>query len=465
MAELKQYVNLDPGKPSELKEIPVERAGRIVPLVAKLNKKQEGVPVVFDLIPGPKNHSPLVEGADGSKKTPAEIRQLKGGLGMPGILRKKVVTDEQGEAKIELHLSGFGGDEFEVKAYVLKQGGTKGKELLSQKYVVWRRIYYQVGRFKSGIVGANRKGSLPEVPNFDWSPVKTEFEARKHNIELVDDSRVDLVTRNKNILVPTKPYHDLEYSVKEGYVPDREPVSLRVVLCNMIAEYYEDTVKPIIVLDRKSMDIDVSSIGKLWQDESLPIGADCIINAHIQFHPKDTQRSINGIFMYGVGPSTIRIRFDLMEQSMFEASFGKKPSKAKLTLQLRLLKKSTNGLSWYNAVWLAHNVMHGSRPYTAGGKQSTAIHEIGHFVDMVNPRQKTWYVEHGHQGPHCSTGLSKADQENKDPDYSYRGLNGTCVMFGEGDPHATKVNKFCAVCDPSVRESNVRNKQRIRHWP
>jgi hypothetical protein len=78
---------------------------------------------------------------------------------MPGVFRKRVATDENGEAKVELHLSGFGGDEFEVKAYVLKPGGKKGKELLSQKYVVWRRIYYQVGRFKSGTVGANRRAS------------------------------------------------------------------------------------------------------------------------------------------------------------------------------------------------------------------------------------------------------------------------------------------------------------------
>lgn len=461
MAELKQYVNLDPGKPIELKEIPAQRAGRVITLVAKLNKKQGGVPVVFDLIAGPKNHTPLARGKDGSRKTPMDIRRLKGGLGMPGIFRKRVATDDNGEAKVELHLSGFGGDEFEVKAYLLKPGGKKGKELLSEKYIVWRRIYYQVGRFKSGAVGANRKGNLPEIPNFDWAPVKTEFEARKHHIELVDDSRADLVNRYKNILVPEKPYNDLLYSVKNGYVKEREPVSLRVVLCNMISTPEEKTRGYNIVLDRKSTDIDVSSIGELWQDESLPIGTDCIISAHVQFHEKDTPRPINGIFMYGVGPSTIRIRFDLMEQSVFEASFGKKPTRARLILELRLLAQSTNGLSWYNAVWLAHNFMHGKTPYTPGGKQSTAIHELGHFVDMVNPRQQTWYVDHGHQGPHCSTGISKSNLAK----LSYGGLGGTCVMFGEGDPLAKKVNKFCSTCDPSVRESNVRNPQRIRNWP
>lgn len=460
MAELKQYVNLDPSKPAEIKEIPVQRAGRVITLVAKLNKKQGGVPVVFDLIAGPKNHTPLALGKDGSRKTPMELRQLKGGLGMPGIFRKRVATDDNGDAKAELHLSGFGGDEFEVNAYLLKPGGKKGKELLSEKYIVWRRIYYQVGRFKSGTVGANRKGNLPEIPHFDWTPVKKEFEARKHNIEFVDDSRTDLVTRYKNILEPVAPYNDLIYSVKEGYVPEREPVSMRVVLGNMIATPFVDTRERIVVLDRKSIDINLPKT-VLWKDESLPLGTDCILSAHLQFHEKDTPRPISGVFMYSIGPSTIRIRFDLMEQSTFESSFGKKPAKVRLTFKLRLLAGSTNGLSWYNAIWLAHNFMHGNTPYTSGGKQSTAIHELGHFVDMVNARQQTWYVGHEHEGPHCSTGLSKTDKLQA----SYAGLTGTCVMFGEGDPLAKVVNKFCTTCDPSVRESSVRNQQRIRRWP
>jgi hypothetical protein len=249
-------------------------------------------------------------------------------------------------------------------------------------------------------------------------------------------------------------------SLSFNSLPEREPVSLRVVLCNMISTPYEKTEECIIVLDRKSIDINFPDL-VLWQDDSLPIGTDCIISAHIQFHEKDTPRPINGIFMYGVGPSTIRIRFDLMEQSVLEASFGKNPTKAKATFKLRLLESSTNGLSWYNAVWLAHNFMHGKTPYTPGGKQSTAIHELGHFVDMVNKRQSTWYEDHEHNGPHCSTGISPAKLTSPD----YRGLKGTCVMFGEGDPLAKVVNKFCTTCDPSVRESSVRNPQRTRNWP
>lgn len=462
MAEIKQYVNLDPSKPNELKEIKPERAGKVIHLEAKIDKKESGVPVIFEIKSGSKNVYPSLDKSNFDSeelKRLAKERALLPGLQFPMKSKRKILTDEQGVAKIDFTLSGFGGDEFEVIAYIKNAEGNKGKELLSQKYVVWRRIYYQVGRFKSGIVGKDRKGNLPEIPNFDWSPVKAEFEARMHNIELIDDSRNDLVTRYKNILEPVQPYDDLKYSVKEGYVSEREPVSLRVVLCNMIAESYIDTKSDLITLERKSIDIPIDSV--LWIDESTPIGTDCIINAHIQFHANDQKRPINDIYIYALGPSTIRIRFDLMEQSLFEASFGTKPSKAKLTFTVRLLQSSTNGLSWYNAVWLAHNYMHGKTPYTPGGKQSTAIHEIGHFIDMVNRNQKTWYEGKKHTGDHCSTGLSESDLKKDD----YRGLNGTCVMFGEGDPLAKSVNKFCPTCDPSVRTSPVRNQQRIRRWP
>ncbi len=459
MADIKQYVNLDPSKSDELKEIKPERAGRVIHVLAKIDKKVGGVPVVFEIISGSKNVFPSLDKANFSRqevKQLTQLRQTLPGLQMPMSAKRKVITNDDGEAEIDFTLSGFGGDEFEVKAYIYKSGGNKGNELKSDKYIVWRRIYYQVSRFKSGKVGSNRKGNLPEVPRFDWQPVKAEFEARKHNIELVDDSRVDTVARYKNVLIPESPYDDLKYSAKKGYIADREPVSMRVVLANIIAEPRTDEINPYIVIEKKIVDIDVN-IGELWIDESLPIGSDCIVSAHLKFHKNDAARPINGVFIYALNQSKIRIRFDLMEQSAFETSFGKKPVKARLTLKLRLLEGSTNGLSWYNAIWLAHNSMHDSKSYSAEGKQSTAIHEIGHFVNMVDNNQSTWYEEHGHTGPHCFTGLSTLDEAK----VSYRGLNGTCVMFGEGDGRATKVTNFCSECDPFLRKTNVRIKDNM----
>jgi len=454
MAEIKQYVNLDPTNPDELKDIKPERAGRIINVTAKLNKKKEGVTIVFEIVSGKDNVYPSLDKANFSNeelKGLYKIRKFLPGLKLPMSAKRKVITDDEGKADMSFTLSNFGGDEFEVKAYVLKSGNKRGKEVILGKYIVWRRIYYQVSRFKAGTVGANWKGTLPEIPNIPWDPIKKEYTSKKRNIELVDDSKTDLITRYKNILVSMDPYNDLKKSVKEGYDAKREPVSMRVVLANMIADHKTTLINKHIVIERKPKTLSITS-GQLWKDSSLDLGKDCVLDAYVQYNENDAYRPIKNTFIYAETDKKITIRFDLIEQSVYEASFGKKPVMAKITLRLRLLDGSTNGLSWYNAIWLAHNSMHDNTPYSNEGKQSTAIHEIGHFVDMVDTNQETWYDEHGHTGDHCSTGLSIAEKKLTE----YTGLNGTCVMFGEGDGRASKITNFCEVCDPSVRKSKVR---------
>jgi hypothetical protein len=91
-----------------------------------------------------------------------------------------------------------------------------------------------------------------------------------------------------------------------------------------------------------------------------------------------------------------------------------------------------------------------SGPRPDAQKQATTIHEAGHFIGMVSDLQTSHYVDHGHNGPHCSTGLTAAELAQD----SYRGQNGTCVMFGESA--RSRQPKFCAACDRSVREATIR---------
>ena len=139
MADIKQYVNLDPSKSDELKEIKPERAGRVIHVLAKIDKKVGGVPVVFEIISGSKNVFPSLDKANFSRqelKQLTQLRQTLPGLQMPMSAKRKVITNDDGEAEIDFTLSGFGGDEFEVKAYIYKSGGNKGNELKSDKYIV-----------------------------------------------------------------------------------------------------------------------------------------------------------------------------------------------------------------------------------------------------------------------------------------------------------------------------------------
>ncbi len=453
MAEIKQYVNLDPTSKDQLNELDAKRAGKIISVKAKLNKKIAGVPIVFEIVSGEEN---IVRALDSKnfpasqRKKLAELRLAMPGLENPAMGRRRVCTDDEGVARVTFVLSEFGGDEFEVKAYIKNKKGKK--ELLTDKYIVWRRIYYQVSRFRSGPKGAGRVGTLPEIPHFDWGPVKQEFEARKHNIELVDDSSQDLISRRCNV-IETEKDEDLKKSAKEGYDNKREPVSLRCVLINMIAESTERVLKTVTVSQNSPIIITLDH--ELWVDESKPDKDDFIVGAYWK-HVGEIEtdwKPFDKAFVEMISSNQIKINFAKIPKRDIFHIFRK----AHVKLIVRMLDGSTNGLSWYNAIWIANQCMHeGDR--LVKDKQATTIHETGHFIGMVPNTQSTHYTEHGHQGGHCSTGLSPA-QKLKD---KYWGLPGTCVMFGESA--AERKNQFCAGCDLSVRKANIVLRRMPGNW-
>lgn len=450
---IKQYVNLDPSNPDELKEIVAERAGRRIKLVAKLNKKQGGIPVVFEIIAASSNAH--VDASSLSKKHFAYVKNNMGGLGMAGHAKRRTATNDQGEAEMEFILSGFGGDVFEVKAYVPLPGGKKGKELFTKKYVTWRRIYYQVSRFQAGTLGARQRGSLPEIPSLDWGPVEKELAApnRKHCIELVKDDCKDLIPRFSNIIQrDTRARQDaLVANALDGYRAHRAEVTMRCVLVNSIARQLDFSNLYTITAIRSTVTIEIER--KLWMDQSMPRGQDAVTRAQWQFAegPDRTWKPIATQLFEVAGPNKLLIHFEEATEEQFRRAFGPRPVEIIVALEMKVLDGSTNGLSWRNAIWMANENMHsGIRPIPQ--KQATAIHETGHYIGMASDLQKTHYTEKGHTGPHCSTGLSVHALKRR----TYKGLSGTCVMFGE----SAKSRKpfFCAECDKSVRELEIRKK-------
>jgi len=451
MAEIKQYVNLDPDKPDQLKEVPAERAGRNIVVKAKINKKLAGVPVIFEMKCGDKNVDP---GLDLSNFSFAEqMRMILGvaGVGAAKMVRRRAITDDQGEATVDLILSNYGGDEFEVEAYLKKK---KADKLVSDKYVTWRRIYYQVSRFKNGAKGAGHTGTLAVIPHFSWADVKAEFEVRQHNIELVDDSSADLVTRQCNVLTPANNYFDYKKSAKRGYDSKREPVSMRVILLNQIANF---ATRTYIFRKKKEGDAALTKIfsSRLWMDESKAIKKDAIISLKWRRVGAPGWADMGLKYVTIDFPNKITINFEDMKipkNHVFDFF-----RKVDVRIKVKFLSSSTNGCSWHNTIWIANENMH-SGARGDEGKKATTIHEVGHFIGLVPDSQSTYYDEHGHQGGHCTQGLSASDIAQA----SYRGLSGTCVMFGESA--ASRVNVFCADCDPSVRTSEVKVDRMPADW-
>jgi hypothetical protein len=446
----KQYVNLDPAVPDQLKGLDKKRAGKNITFIAKLKKSLAGHPIMFEVTLGAKNISASLDTGNFTKKELRAIaKRAVGGAGLPGSLKRRVMTDAHGKAKMKLVLSECGGDEFTITAYVPKGKG-KGKELKSETFVVWRRLYFQVSRFKSGPKGAGRTGTLAEIPALDWAPVITEYEAREHNIELVDDSGTDLITRYCNVLDADPDY---KKSAREGYDAKREPVTIRAVLVNQIGSpAFRQMVFPAV---KEDVDLTQSVNAPLWFDESMDLKKDFIVEAKWRFKGDAvaTEQDIPLDYIEAVGKTKIKINFkDIPKRHLFD--FWRT---ATVRLKLRVSTGSTNGVSWYNTVWMANENMHnGAR--TVGAKQQTTIHEVGHYIGMAAAAQSTHYVDHDHTGPHCSTGLSATDLLS----LHYGGMAGTCIMFGESA--TSRVPKFCAVCDPFIRSRGIPAKTMPADW-
>lgn len=421
MADIKQYVNLDPEKADELNGLDKKRAGPKIKVEATINEAKAGVRVTFELQGGNDN------------------LKLKGKL-----KRKYATTNGEGKATVEIDLTAIGGEELTVSAYLRPEDDP----IQSDRYIAWRRIYTQVSRFDEVNRGMNQGGPnpIPAVQALDLGPVEAELKARNHNIELVDDSGADLITRQANVLTHENKDRAYKASAKDGYDRKREPVTMRLIQVNQIAAPKTAQVK--IPIDSRDGFASQSVPHMLWQDRSRKKPEDWLVRAEWCWRR-------GGTTWHALPNGTVSIVGRKIYVDLTDANIAARNSiiftseEVEVRVTYRYLAGSTNGVSWYNAIWLASSSMDGG-DRTEAEQQQTAIHEIGHWLGMVPSSQSTQYTGHGHRGGHCTTGLSANEKKRR----SYGGLNGTCVMFGENSDG--RKSEFCATCDPSMRRSKAR---------
>ena len=241
--------------------------------------------------------------------------------------------------------------------------------------MVWRRLYYQVSRFKSGPKGAGRTGTLPKAATFPWGPVQDDFLANKHNIELVEEASTDLISRHWN----TKWNMGLlESSANDGYDNAKEPVTIRTVLVNEISDAkFAELEFPIV---KENTDETKRIEGALFFDESMNVKEDFLIDATWESADgNDTsEKPLDFKYVEAVNHNTVKINFSKIPKRHLLDVWRK----VSIKLNLRVLTASSNGLATGNTIWLASaNMYKGKR--TDSEKQHTTIHEIGHFIDMV----------------------------------------------------------------------------------
>ena len=436
MADIKQYVNLDPTKSKQLDGLDKARAGKTVLLAATVSPKKAGIPIAFEITYGAKNC----------------VR--------PGHVERRIATTkDDGKATLTYELSEYGGDEFAVKAS-LALGPRKGQALSSNKYIVWRRLYYQMSRFKAGTPGKGQPGgSVPEVPAYDISPVGTELAAREHNIELVDKTTTAQIERYASVMTHDNDSKAYKKSGKDSYDKALEPVALRVVIVNQLATAATEKITKLNVANSASVVVTLPV--NTWKDLTQAKEADWLVEGQWRFNGDSDWQSIPSKWITRTAPNKASIDLDGAELGASGMWWWRKEAdrtrKVDVRLTYRYASGSTNGSSWYNAIWLASEIMNrGAR--TADAMKDTAVHEIGHFIGMVATAQSTHYIEHGHKGGHCTTGLSTTDKAKA----SYKGLAGTCIMFGESAP--SRLPKFCPICDPFVRTRSVKRTGMPGSW-
>jgi hypothetical protein len=415
MPTIKQYVNLDPDDADQLDGLAKARAGITVTLEATVDPAEEGVGVVFKIKRGDDN---LYRAGKTSKRT--------------------ATTGDDGKAKIDFDLTENGGDKFTVTAYLEDEGDELGKNT----YVVWKRLYYQMSRFRKGTPGDGQPDdSLPAVPALDLDGAIDELKG--HFIQLVDKSTKATIKRYANVIDQEPGRTSMKKSAEDGYEAKYEPVTVRVVAVNQIAtskttNYKKEDVKNEGKLKLKFPD-------DLWDDPSCDKDEDWLISVKWRWNDESTWHRLDSKWIKRTSKNRVEIDLD-------GADLGGEDDEDR-TIDVRVSYRydsgSSNGRRRHNAVWLASSCMNGEARSADELKQTT-IHEIGHTLGMVPVTQSSHYIEHGHAGNHCNTGLSSSERAGD----SYEGLEGTCIMFGESSD--SRQPHFCPKCVPSVRKADAK---------
>jgi hypothetical protein len=290
-----------------------------------------------------------------------------------------------------------------------------------------------------------------------------EIQARTHNIEMVSQAPAQAVTpRRGNVLDPTNDRAKLNQAARDGYDDSREPVVLRVVLVNQIADARDEWVSYQDLRPSARFEKDLPK--RLWVDESMAKDDDWLISADWCWQTGDLLWKVfDKANVQAIGASRIAINMPAFPERTLSTD-----RRLMVRINYRYRSGVAPGLQFpnTNTIWLATTDMGaqangGPTAATAIAQAEldmVAIHEVGHFLGMVPQEAPAFYVEKGHKGPHCCTGLSADERDEA----RYVGLPGSCVMFG--GPSAAQQPQFCAECDTSLKTRKINNKRMPRDW-
>lgn len=425
----RQYVNLDPRSLLELEELKEKHAGVRTTMSATLKRPEAGRIVVFELELGPGNAIQTLSYDDAEFARAAEASEPLPGLGAAGVARARRVTDANGRAEMEVFFSRHAGDTFTVTAY--PADAPSDRRVVT--FETWRRIYLYPLR-----LGFDDALSGSAVEDLDIGEALKDL-GREAFIDF-QVAPTAPVPSPAGIFLPRS--EALRHVVQTALEPLKPHAS---------AVKHTRQVACIVVLADRIYDLQPCYT-------ALPFSSGLArFNAHLGGTPYEAPkvwwRWLDGGTWVRLDDRhcahegmTLKINVpwgcEWRDESARPPARG--PSTPGADVELRadyeVLAAESAGLH------VSDFIVVRTREGDPASPRAVLLHELGHVLGLVPEGQPTYYEGRGHQGPHCSTGVSSLAAAE------YTG--GTCIMFGRAGEQCQ--GDLCAECKGSLRRLPLR---------
>jgi hypothetical protein len=373
MAEIKQYMNLEPNSSEE-------SHGRVRKISLSMDKKQKSV-VTLTLKP------------DGGNKAAKDLKaEHRAGVGAIATETFSTPTESDGSFEFSLIMSNHGGDKFSVEASTDPEG-KKGAKPIPDTYVVWKKLYYQLSKMKSSFA-------------FPFDKVKGEYE--KYFIELEETSTVSV------------PYSEnLETAELKGYRKNfkkkESPFEAHVVLIDRQCDSQEKQFNNIQVKKKKTV---LKYPETEWPFSNWLVSSASRVKGGVSEKGKISVKQIAG----GIEIDVTGTGADPSKDSVF------------VDVTIRTLKGEYTGDATYKPhvfIAVGKKRSDSSKCKTVGHEIGHAVGMVprsGHDKQYSN--------ENGGMGSHCRSGASP-NKKSKAQGGTFLGkyTGGTCVMFAYSSEH------------------------------
>lgn len=365
------------------------------------------------------------------------------GFNVPDYTRRRIMTDDQGEAVLTFKVSLAGGDKYHVEVE-----DRKGKKLKTRDLHTRRKLYFQVIRMRG--VRAVSSGDIRGMRDEFWNP------AEKMYIGMVE-----IPPKGGGVIPARRNFNDEDRTVsgeimrqtRAVYNTSKNPYSF-VVLVVRRNGIPEDEVLSVPAAFGPSNTCTLTTRKALFdfvdpaEEYYNALYWSTVRGGSTEIYPIPKRR------LTRVGMNTIRIN-----------TTGYPQGRGMLTYSMRVLGINGRGLSLptNNFTLVASEDALTGAPVPSGEIMAVLIHEIAHKIGMVPgpqgtdslDRQSTYYHGRGHSGGHCRHGVPLPLPANLS---TAAGISPDCTMFGDT---RSGTSHFCADCKASLRKLDLRARTNV----